>query len=84
MALEYNKAAAQQNGNGVNVTYQAGEDVTSMLADQAGSINSGMEALANSVASLEATAAQLTRPRRLVRDDMGRPVASEIVPETPE
>jgi len=81
LLLSAQQAAQAQESTGVNVTYQAGDDVAEALMGQSGAIGDSMAALAESVAALQASADTLSRPRRLVRDDAGRPVASEIVPE---
>ena len=73
--------AQESTGNGVNVTYQAGDDVAEALMGQSGAIGDSMALLAETVAALKQSADTLSRPRRLVRDEAGRPVASEIVPE---
>ncbi len=85
LALEYSKAEGKENGerNGVNVTYAAGDDVTSALMGQTEAIGNSMQALADSVAALNTTADAMTRPRRLIRDDAGRPVASEVMMDEP-
>ncbi len=84
VALSYRQAEAQQQQNGVSVTYAAGDDVTNALMGQAEAMGESMQTLADSVAALNRTADVMARPRRLVRDNAGRPVASEIVMDEPQ
>jgi len=79
LALSAQQAQETQRGTGVSVSYQAGDDVASMLMSQGEAIGASMQGLSDSVAALNQTAADLKKPRRLIRDEMGRPVASEVM-----
>ncbi len=81
LALSWQQAENTQQGNGVSVSYQAGDDVASMLMQQGESIQAGMQELAASVAALGNAAAGMNRPRRLIRDEAGRAIGAEMVPE---
>ena len=63
----------------VNVSYDVGQDVTSMLMDQGQRVSNSMQGLSETAAALVRAADAMTRPRRLIRDESGRPVGSEVV-----
>ena len=82
LQLSYMQAEAKaQEGSPmpVNVTYQTGEEVNSMLMSQGEAINEKMQGLSEMTAALIQAADAMTRPRRLIRDESGRPVGSEVV-----
>ncbi len=87
LALEYQKAAATTEGNGSPLfNVQASDEVNQMLAEQGGAMGEKMADLDAAMARMEQIGAEIMEtnrraalPRRLIRDQAGRAIGSEVV-----